>query len=631
MPNTSIINRNENIAAFFVSLHSMMKQATNTDWLPISKEELEKRGWDYVDVIIVSGDAYVDHPSFGHAMIARLIEHEGFRVAILPQPNWRDDLRDFKKLGKPRLFFGISAGCMDSMVNHYTAFKRLRSTDAYTPNNVAGFRPDYATVVYSKILKQLFPDVPVLIGGVEASLRRFTHYDYWSDTLKPSILEDSGADLLIYGSGIVPLKALLKHLKAGGTMQNAHHISQIAYLTDTHPHLEKESFLPLPSHEECLKSKHRFAESFKIIEIESNKLKSKTLVQPIGQRHLVVNPPYPPMSADELNAGYDLPYTRMPHPRYTKRGSIAAYEMIRHSVNTHVGCFGGCSFCSINMHQGKFVSSRSEASIQKEVEAVVAMPDFKGYLSDLGGPSANMYRMQGTKLHLCEACARFSCIYPRKCNNLNDNHKPLIDLYRKMSALAGIKKVFIGSGLRYDMFIGKKTEDDQKNHYTEYFREVVRHHVSGRLKVAPEHTSDKVLAVMRKPSFEVYKQLREQFYAISDKAGLKQQLIPYFISSHPGCTIADMADCALETKKTGMQLEQVQDLTPTPMTLASVMYYTGIDPYTQQKLFVARHIEEKRHQKLLFFWYMPENKQEIIRILKLNKQTYFVPKLFGGK
>jgi len=608
-----------------------MRTATANDWLPISKEELDKRGWDYVDVIIISGDAYVDHPSFGHAMIARLIESEGYRVAVLPQPNWRDDLRDFKKLGKPRLFFGISSGCMDSMVNHYTAFKRLRSTDAYTPGDKAGFRPDYATVVYSKILKQLFPDVPVVIGGVEPSLRRFTHYDYWSDTLKPSILVDSGADMLVYGSGILPLKALLKHIKSGGSINNAHSIPQTAFLTKNGIEDIAAPKIQLPSHEDCLKNKRLFAQAFTLIEAESNKLKADTLIQAVGDKLVVVNPPFAPMTSEELNAAYELPYTRMPHPRYLKRGSIPAYEMIRHSVNTHVGCFGGCSFCSISMHQGKFVSSRSEESIRKEVEKIIAMPDFKGYLSDLGGPSANMYKMQGIKLSVCEKCSRFSCIYPRKCTNLNDNHKPLIDLYKNISALAGIKKVFIGSGLRYDMFTGKKTEDDKKNHYTEYFRQVVKNHISGRLKVAPEHTSDKVLAVMRKPSFGLYQQLKEQFYLISEKAGLKQQLIPYFISSHPGCTIADMADCALETKKTGIQLEQVQDLTPTPMTLSSVMYYTGIDPYTGKNVFVPRNIEEKRQQKLLFFWYLKENKQEIIRILKLNKQSYFIPKLFSGK
>ncbi len=602
-----------------------------SDWLPVSREELEKRGWDYVDVIIVSGDAYVDHPSFGHAMIARLIEHEGFRVAILPQPNWRDDLRDFKKLGKPRLFFGITAGCMDSMVNHYTAFKRLRSTDAYTPANKAGFRPDYASVIYCKILKQLFPDTPVVLGGVEASLRRFTHYDYWSDSLKPSILAESGADLLIYGQGIKPLKALLAHMKNGGTFESAKEIYQLAYLSDGSGLLPDENTLQLPSHEECLHDKNLFAKSFVTVETESNRMHAKRLVQKCGEKYIVVNPPYLPMTAEELDSAYDLPYTRMPHPRYAKRGDIPAYEMIRHSVNTHTGCFGGCSFCSISMHQGKFISSRSEKSIQHEAEQITGMPDFKGYLSDLGGPTANMYRMRGKDLAICEKCSRYSCIHPARCVNLDDNHSPLISLYKNISSLHGIKKVFIGSGLRYDMFIGKKPEEDKKNHYAEYFRQVVTHHVSGRLKVAPEHTSDKVLAVMRKPPYALYKKLHEQFYEITRKAGLNQQLIPYFISSHPGCAIADMADCALETKKEGIHLEQVQDFTPTPMTLSSVMYYTGSDPYTGKKIFVAKNTDEKREQKLMFFWYLKENKQEIVHILKLNKLSHYIQKMFPGK
>jgi len=611
-----------------------MQKATQyklSDWLPISKEELEKLGWDYIDVIIVSGDAYVDHPSFGHAMIARLIESEGFRVAILPQPNWRDDLRDFKKLGKPRLFFGVTAGCMDSMVNHYTAFKRLRSTDAYTPANKSGFRPDYASIVYSTILKQLYPDVPVVLGGVEASLRRFTHYDYWSDTLKPSILFDSKADLLIYGQGILPLKSLMSHLKNGGKVNTTTHINQIAFTIEDLAEINPEKCIILPAHEDCVNDKVLFAKAFTIIETESNKLHAKKLIQKAGDKYIIVNPPFLPMTSGEIDNAYDLPYTRLPHPRYAKRGAIPAYEMIHHSVNTHTGCFGGCSFCSISMHQGKFVSSRSEESIQKEAEQITHMPDFKGYISDLGGPTANMFRMQGINISQCEKCSRFSCIYPKICSNLNDNHQPLIDLYKKISTLAGIKKVFIGSGLRYDMFIGRNPEADKKNHYTEYFTQVVKNHVSGRLKVAPEHTSDKILTIMRKPSFGLYSQLKKQFDTISQKAGLRQQIVPYFISSHPGCTIEDMAECAAETKKAGIQLEQVQDLTPTPMTLSSVMYYSGLDPYTGKKLFVAKNTDEKRKQKLLFFWYLKENREEIIRILKQNNLTSFVKKLFSDR
>lgn len=611
-----------------------MQKATQyklSDWLPVSKEDLDKRGWDYVDVIIVSGDAYVDHPSFGHAMIARLLEKEGLRVAILPQPNWRDDLRDFKKLGKPRLFFGVTAGCMDSMVNHYTAFKRLRSNDAYTPGDKAGFRPDYASVVYSNILKRLHPDVPVVLGGVEASLRRLTHYDYWSDTLKPSILIDSGADLLVYGQGISPLKELIKHLQNGGSIDTAHQIRQIAYVVKPDKLADDKNSILLPSHEDCLKDKSKFAESYCTIETESNKMHAKRLLQLCGDRYVVVNPQYLPMSTAELDSAYDLPYTRMPHPRYLKRGSIPAYEMIRHSINTHTGCFGGCSFCSISMHQGKFVASRSEKSILLEAGKMNAMPDFKGNLSDLGGPSANMYQMQGTNLEMCEKCARYSCIHPKICPNLNDNHGPIIDIYKKVSAVKGIKKLFIGSGLRYDLFIGRTPVEDKEKHLTEYFTLLVEKHVSGRLKVAPEHTVGKVLAIMRKPSYALYKQLQEQFYKISQKAGLRQQLIPYFISSHPGCTLADMAECALETKNAGLQLEQVQDLTPTPMTLASVMYYTETDPYSGKKLSIAKKINEKREQKMLFFWYLKENRQEIIHILKKSGLSQYISGLLPFK
>ena len=474
-----------------------------SDFLPISKEEIEKRGWNSGDVIIVSGDAYVDHPSFGHAMIARLVESQGFKVAILPQPNWRDDLRDFKKLGKPNLFFGVTSGCMDSMVNHYTSFKRLRSTDAYTPGDKSGFRPDYATIVYSKILKDLFPETPVVLGGVEASLRRFTHYDYWSDSLKPSILLESQADLLIYGSGIMPLLSLLEKIKKGNQKFSAYFDTpQTAFLLDEIPtHFNNKKVITLPSHEECLKNSLSFAESFVLVENESNKRVAETIVQQVGNKFVVVNPPFLPMTTKELDFAYDLPYTRKPHPRYKKRGDIPAYEMIKHSVNTHVGCFGGCSFCSISMHQGKFISSRSEDSILNEVKKITYEEDFKGYISDLGGPSANMYRMSGLEEKLCEVCKRISCIYPSKCNNLDDNHKPITQLYRKVRILSGIKKAFVSSGLRYDMFIDKSLESDKKNGYSEYFEELVTHHVSGRLKVAPEHTSEPVLKIMRKPSF----------------------------------------------------------------------------------------------------------------------------------
>ena len=569
------------------------------DWLPTSVKEVRARGWDELDVILFSGDAYVDHPSFGAAVIGRLLEAEGLRVAIVPQPNWRDDLRDFKKLGRPRLFFGVSAGSMDSMVNHYTANKRLRSDDAYTPGGKAGFRPDYAVTVYSRILKQLFPDVPVVIGGIEASLRRFAHYDYWSDSIKPSVLVDSGADLVAYGMGDRVVVDIARTLNNGFNLHLLRKLNQVAFLAD-----EKyvasldEAPIRLHAFETCLKNKQAFGENFVHIETESNRMESRTLVEPVGDRYVVVNPPYPKLSEAELDHSFDLPYTRLPHPRYRDKGMIPAYEMIKFSVNLHRGCFGGCSFCTISLHQGKFVSSRSERSILKEVERVTKQPDFKGYISDLGGPSANMYRMGGRDERLCRKCSRPSCLHPLPCRNLNNDHTPLIELYRKATKIKGVKKAFIGSGIRYDLF-----EPDRDA----YLREVIANHVSGRLKVAPEHTEDGVLKLMRKPSFSLFEDLNRRFHRICAEEGLNYQLIPYFISSHPGCTEQDMQRLSEKVRRLNFRLEQVQDLTPTPMTLSSVMFYTGVNPYTGEKVYVARTQEEKRRQKSYFFTWKKES------------------------
>lgn len=564
-----------------------------TDWLPTSAKEVKARGWDELDVILFSGDAYVDHPSFGAAVIGRLLEAEGLRVAIVPQPNWRDDLRDFRKLGKPRLFFGVSAGSMDSMVNHYTANKRLRSDDAYTPGGKAGFRPDYAVTVYTRILKRLFPDTPVVIGGIEASLRRATHYDYWSDALKPSVLIDSGADLLSYGMGDRAILDIARVMHNGYNLHLLRKLSQVAFVADQ-KYVDSLGDEPLRLHafEMCRKDKRAFGENFIHIETESNRMQARTLIEPVGDRFVVVNPPRARLTEKELDHSFELPYTRLPHPRYNGKGSISAYEMIKFSINLHRGCFGGCSFCTISAHQGKFISNRSEESILREVKQVVAMPDFKGYLSDLGGPSANMYRMEGRDEMLCRKCNRPSCIYPARCRNLNNSHQPLIDLYRKVSRLQGVKKAFIGSGIRYDLF-----EEDQGR----YLREVIVNHVSGRLKVAPEHTEAGVLRLMRKPSFDLFRRLNEQFNRICREEGLNYQLIPYFISSHPGCTERDMRMLADETRQLNFRLEQVQDLTPTPMTLSSVLFYTGENPYTGEKVYVARSQEEKRKQKSYFF------------------------------
>jgi uncharacterized radical SAM protein YgiQ len=596
-----------------------MQERPISDWLPLSLKEAEKRGWDAFDVILVSGDAYVDHPSFGTAVIGRIIEDEGFRIGIIAQPNWRDDLRDFKKLGKPKYFFGVTSGCMDSMVNHYTAGKRLRSTDAYTPGGAAGFRPDYAATVYANILKDLFPDVPVLLGGIEASLRRVTHYDYWADKLFPSILVDSKADALVYGMGEQPLRAFLKLLKKGVPFNQIRTLPQIAYV---HPKSEEVlknkhwETVSLASHETCLKDKVAYAANFKIVEVESNKLSANRILQEVGEDRLVVNPPYPTMTENEIDASFELPYTRLPHPKYKKRGTIPAYEMIKFSLNIHRGCFGGCSFCTISAHQGKFIASRSEGSIMKELEAIAAHPEFKGYLSDVGGPSANMYKMKGKDESICARCVAPSCIHPVICNNLDTSHKPMTELYRKIDAHPKIKKAFVGSGIRYDLLVDDFNKNNEDGNHDEYLEQVVTRHVSGRLKVAPEHTADNTLRMMRKPSFKYFHKFKEKYEAISAKHQLNQPLIPYFISSHPGCEETDMAELAAETKDMGFKLEQVQDFTPTPMTVAEVIYYTGLHPYTLKPVFTAKSPEEKKNQNRYFFWYKRENQEWISSRLK---------------
>ena len=608
-----------------------MKEYRLQDWLPTTRKELEMRGWDYVDVILFSGDAYVDHPSFGAAVIGRILEAEGLRVAIVPQPNWQDDLRDFKKLGTPRLFFGISAGAMDSMVNHYTANKRLRSDDAYTPNGRHGMRPDYPTVVYSRILKELFPDTPVIIGGIEASMRRLTHYDYWQDKLLPGILAECPADLLIYGMGERPIVEIARRLQQGETIDRLTDIPQTATIqpgANTPSTVEDEHNIVLASHEECLQHKRKQAENFRHIEEESNKYHAKRLWQRVGERVIVVNPPYPPMTEAEIDASFDLPYTRMPHPRY-KGKTIPAYEMIKFSVNLHRGCFGGCAFCTISAHQGKFIASRSKESILKEVKQIIAMPDFKGYLSDLGGPSANMYRMNGQNLELCHKCKRPSCLAPQICPNLNADHSDLLDIYQAVDALPGIKKSFIGSGVRYDLLLHDCADPRVAASHEAYTRELITRHVSGRLKVAPEHTADEVLRLMRKPSFALFGRFKAQFDRINRECGLNQQIIPYFISSHPGCRPVHMAELAVATKRLNFHLEQVQDFTPTPMTLATEIYYSGYHPYTLEPVYTARTREQKLEQRKFFFWYKPEYRAAIVRDLQHMNRPDLQRQLFG--
>ncbi len=617
-----------------------MKEYRLTDWLPTTKKEVELRGWDELDVILFSGDAYVDHPSFGAAVIGRILESEGLRVAIVPQPNWRDDLRDFKKLGRPRLFFGISAGCMDSMVNKYTANKRLRSDDAYTPDARPDMRPEYPSIVYTQILKKEFPDVPVVLGGIEASMRRLTHYDYWQDRVRPGILCDSGADLLIYGMGEKPITELARRMNTrlseaeetasarltpSETKALAADIPQMVYLTRTPD--EQEGDIRLYSHEECLKEKKKESANFRHIEEESNKYCAARILQATGSQTIVVNPPYPPMTSAELDHSFDLPYTRLPHPKY-KGKRIPAYDMIKHSVNLHRGCFGGCAFCTISAHQGKFIVSRSKESILKEVKAVMELPDFKGYLSDLGGPSANMYRMAGSNPELCRKCKRPSCIHPKVCPNLNTDHRPLLDIYHAVDALPGIKKSFIGSGVRYDLLLHQSADPAVNQSTRQYTRELITRHVSGRLKVAPEHTSDRVLHVMRKPSFSQFETFKKLFDKINREEGLRQQLIPYFISSHPGCTAEDMAELAVITKRLDFHLEQVQDFTPTPMTVSTEAWYTGYHPYTGEPIFSAKTQREKLAQRQFFFWYKPEERRNIINELRKMGRQDLIDKLY---
>ena len=623
-----------------------MKHYNLTDWLPTTKKEMELRGWDALDIILFSADAYVDHPSFGAAVIGRLLEAEGYRVAIVPQPDWHGDYRDFKKLGRPRLFFGIAPGCMDSMVNKYTANRRLRSEDAYSPNGRHDMRPEMPTIVYTKILKELFPEVPVVLGGIEASLRRLSHYDYWQERLRPGILKESGADVLIYGMGELPMADLCRQIE-----EHITHYDESALLTTDelhtmlckHPvlqtvtYVEKqdiyggitEADIVLHSYEDAVKNPKAQAANFKHIEEESNRLTPQRIVQQTCDKYMVVNAPYPPMTTEQIDRSFGFPYTRLPHPKY-KDKRIPAFDMIKFSVNIHRGCFGGCSFCTISAHQGKFISSRSKESIMKEVEAVTQMPDFKGHLSDLGGPSANMYAMSGKNKELCRKCRRPSCVHPQICPNMSNDHRPLLDIYRTVRQMPGVKRVTIGSGVRYDLLLHRTGDAAIDKATDDYTRELILHHVSGRLKVAPEHTSDRVLHLMRKPPFEQFERFKQVFDRINQSAGLRQQIIPYFISSHPGCTPEDMAELAALTKRLDFQLEQVQDFTPTPMTVSTEAWYSGVHPYTLQPVYSAKSQADKLRQRMFFFWYKPEERQKIIAELRRMNRPDLIDKLFGA-
>lgn len=602
-----------------------------TDFLPTTKKEIELRGWTELDVILFSGDAYVDHPSFGAAVIGRILEAAGYKVAIVPQPDWHGDYRDFKKLGRPRLFFGISPGCMDSMVNKYTANRRLRSEDAYTPDGRHDMRPEYPTVVYSNILRQLYPDVPIVLGGIEASLRRLTHYDYWQDRLRPCLLCDAPADIISYGMGEKTILEIARCLNDGLPLSSLHELPQVVYLARRNEIVDgiSDHDIMLHSHEDCLRDKRKQAENFRHIEEQSNMMHAQRLIQAVGDKYAVVNPPYPPMTTEELDASFDLPYTRQPHPKY-KDKRIPAYEMIKYSVNIHRGCFGGCAFCTISAHQGKFIACRSKQSILREVRQVMGMPGFKGYISDLGGPSANMYGMRGRNLNACEKCKRPSCIHPQICPNLNTDHTALLDIYRSVDAIPGIKKSFIGSGVRYDLILHHSKDEESNKAAMEYARELITKHVSGRLKVAPEHTSDNVLQLMRKPPFRQFDDFKHIFDRINREAHLNQQIIPYFISSHPGCREEDMAQLAVLTKRLDFQLEQVQDFTPTPMTVSTETWYTGYDPYTLQEVYSAHSQKEKLAQRQYFFWYKPEERRSIEQSLRRIGRSDLIRELCPG-
>ena len=568
----------------------------NTYMIPTSIKEVKALGWDYIDVILFTGDAFIDHPSFGTAVIARWLQKHGYRVAVVPQPNWRDDLRDFRKLGAPRLYFGVNSGAMDSMVNHYTAAKRLRSDDAYTPEGRAGQRPDYAVTVYTKILKSIYPDVPVVIGGIEASLRRVTHYDYWQDSLKPSILIDSGADWLCYGMGEITMIEFTRAVECGRNVNEIRKIPQLAFYMDGR--CRTPDAVILNSYERCCKDKVAFAENFHVIETYANMLHSPVLAEPVGNGYVQINPMWPPADQKEMDSFWDLPFTKLPHPRY-KGKHIPAFEMIKFSVNTHRGCFGGCNFCTIAAHQGKFIQSRSEESILKEIEALGKLPGFAGNISDVGAPTANMYGMKGRNQELCAKCRRKSCLFPKPCPNMDRSHERLLKLYERIAGIKGIRHAYIGSGIRYDLFLDEKGFVDETSY--PYLKELVLNHTSGRLKVAPEHTEDEVLKLMAKPSFRLFERLRREFDGIVAQSGKKCELVPYFISGHPGCGMREMRRLAANPALKGLYMDQVQDFTPTPMTTSSVMFYTGLDPKNLEKVFVERDIERKKEQKSFFF------------------------------
>lgn len=575
---------------------------------PISANEMAARGWDAVDVVFVTGDAYVDHPSFAMAILHRVLEHAGFRVAILSQPDWKT-CEPWRQFGRPRLFFAVSAGNMDSLINHYTANKKVRNDDAYSPGGKIGLRPDRATLAYCQRAREAFPGVPVIAGGVEASLRRLAHYDYWSDTVKRSILLDSKADLLVYGMGEQNILAIAQKLKAGGTLRDLRSLRGVAYALGAKDSdaLQAQGLQTLgekvelvPSFEQVRDDRFAFAEATRIIHTNTNPFNAATLVQFHDRQAVVQNPPSFPLSQAEMDAVYDLPFTRRPHPSYKE--PIPAHEMIKDSVTILRGCFGGCTFCSITAHQGRIIQSRSQASVLKEVEKLAADPEFKGIISDIGGATANMYTMRCSRPEVEAKCKRLSCVHPTVCKLLGTDHGPLVELMRVVRNTEGVRKVLVSSGIRMDL----------AQMSPEYVRELAEHHTGGRLKVAPEHTSPKVLELMKKPPIDNFGVFAEQFQQASADAGKpKQQIVPYFIASHPGCDLAEMIDLALYLKRNGYRPDQVQDFIPAPFDIATCMYYTGLDPFTKKPVQTAKNLGDRKLQRALMQFFKPENYFEV--------------------
>ncbi len=581
--------------------------------LPISLREAKERGWDELDIVFISGDAYIDHPSFGVPLLARLLESQGFRVGIIPQPDWRS-AEPFRALGRPRLFFAVAGGAMDSMVAHYTPLKKIRRDDAYTPGNRHGSRPNRAVIVYTSCCRAAYKEVPVVIGGIEASLRRFAQYDYWDDAVRRSILLDAKADLLIYGMGEHPLTELARRLRKGEPFGEIRDIRGTAYISRTMP-----DGVELPSYEEVAADKQKYAQAFKLMDGEQNPHCGKTVIQRHGERFLVCNPPSLPLSTTELDGLYLLPFTKGPHPSYSE--PIPAWEQIRCSITTHRGCFGGCAFCAITHHQGKFIQSRSQGSILEELRQLVPHPWFKGSVSDLGGPTANMYGLACGNQAAGEQCRRGSCLHPSPCRNLVTSGKKGGALLVAARSLPGIKHLTVTSGVRYDLL----------EKQPEYSRELLAHHVGGLLKVAPEHVVDKVTAVMRKPGGESFKRFIDFFRQENVRLGKRQGLVPYFISGHPGCTLNDMVELALFLKRNGLRVEQVQDFTPTPGSLATCIYHTGRDPLTGRELYVPRGEKEKNLQKSLLLLHLPEKRRLIMEALRACGREDAVGELLGGK